>query len=149
MFTIRGCSPTRGEICSCTHVPEIQCIHIKTVLSLLKGTHQAAEPFSTSFFSFYIFWFILYTGIQFMYVFLIVYLSSSTQSSRLTSQISFTFESLIVITFPASSSSFVLLTCLQRHYHCNLQTDWNLAISLKHGQSWLGDKRDTVNLVQC
>ena len=43
----------------------------------------------------------------------------------------------LVLIFPASSSSLVLLTCLQRqtrcaHYDCNLQTDWNLAISLKH-----------------
>ena len=28
MFTIWGCSPKRGEICSCTHVPEIQCTHV-------------------------------------------------------------------------------------------------------------------------
>ena len=26
-FNIRGCSPKRGEICLCTHVPEIQCTH--------------------------------------------------------------------------------------------------------------------------
>ena len=49
-----------------------------------------------------------------------------------------------LLTFPASSSSFVLLTFLQRqtrcaHYDCNLQTDWNLAISR---QSWLGVKQD-------
>ena len=31
MSTMQGCSPKRGEICSCTHVPEIQCTHIKTV----------------------------------------------------------------------------------------------------------------------
>ena len=30
-----GCSPKRGEICSCRHVPELQCTDIKTVLSLL------------------------------------------------------------------------------------------------------------------
>ena len=35
MFTIGGCSPKRGEICSCTHVPELPCTDIKTVLSLL------------------------------------------------------------------------------------------------------------------
>ena len=32
---IRGCSPKRGEICSCRHVPELQCTNIKTVSSLL------------------------------------------------------------------------------------------------------------------
>ena len=38
MFTIRGCSPKRGEIWSCTHVPEMgtarntmyTCMYIKT-----------------------------------------------------------------------------------------------------------------------
>ena len=54
-----------------------------------------------------------------------------------TSHIYLIFDSGLVLTFPASSSSFVLLTCLQRqtrcaHCDCNLQTDWHLAISLKH-----------------
>ena len=55
-----------------------------------------------------------------------------------TSQIYLIFDSWISLNFfPASSSSFVLLTCLQRqtrcaHCDCNLQTDWHLAISLKH-----------------
>ena len=57
MFTIQGCSPKRGEICSCTHVPEIQCTHIKIISFLLKRTRQVAEPFSTRVFSFYILWF--------------------------------------------------------------------------------------------
>ena len=35
MFTIQRCSPKRGYICSCIHVPEIQCTHTKTVLFLL------------------------------------------------------------------------------------------------------------------
>ena len=30
MFTIRGCSPKRCEICPCTHVPEIQCKTLST-----------------------------------------------------------------------------------------------------------------------
>ena len=66
----------------------------------------------------------------------------------------------LVLTFPASSSSFVLLTCLQRqtrcaHYDCNLQTDWNLAISLKHcSHDWETNKtshqQNTIlYLVQC
>ena len=88
MFTIWGCSPKRSEICSCTHVPEIQCTHV--------------------------------------------------YYNRLATFIWFLTLGL-VLTFPASSSSFafVLLTCLQRqtrcaHCDCNLQTDWHLAISLKH-----------------
>ena len=52
MFTIQGCSPKRGEICLCTHVPEIQCTHIKIISFLLKGTRQVAEPFSTRVFFF-------------------------------------------------------------------------------------------------
>ena len=61
---------------------------------------------------------------------------------KLTCQISLTFESLItiVLTFPASSSSFVFcLTCLQKqtrcaHYDCNLQTDWNLSTAVMIGR---------------
>ena len=88
MFTIRGCSPKRGEIYSCTHVPELQCTHIKTVSSLLiKRTHQVTEPFSTSFLLYFVIFF--YTGVK--YIFLIVHHSSSTHSSRLISQISLTF----------------------------------------------------------
>ena len=86
MFTIRGCSPKRGDICSCTHVPEIQCTHV------------------------------YYNWLAKFIWFLALWLIS---------------------TFPASSSSFVLLTCLQRQTRCarydfNFQTDWHLAISLKH-----------------
>ncbi len=54
----------------------------------------------------------------FIHVFLIVYHSSSIHSPRIT------------------------------HYDCNLQTDWNFANFIKALQSWLGDKQDTINLVQ-
>ena len=40
MFTIQGCSPKRGEICSCTHVPEIQC----TVVPALGDPRRERPP---------------------------------------------------------------------------------------------------------
>ena len=85
MFTIQGCSPKRGEICSCTHVPEIQCTHIKIISFMLKGSCQVAKPFSTRFFFLFIFYdLFFYTGVQYMYFsFDIVYHSSSIHSSRL------------------------------------------------------------------
>ena len=59
MFTIRGCSPKRGEICSCTHVPELQCTDIKTVLSLLKGLIRWQGHFPQVSFIFYDLFFML------------------------------------------------------------------------------------------
>ena len=84
----------------------------------------------------FIFYDFLYTGVLCNCI-LIVYHSSSTHSSRLTSQISLNFESLISLNFSSKFKFSVLLTCLPRqtrcaHYHCNLQTDCNLAILLRH-----------------
>ena len=86
MFTIRGCSPKRGEICSCTHVPEIQCTHV----CILKPT----------------------------------------------SQIYLIFDSLISLNFSSKFKFFRFADMLTKtrcaHCDCNMQTDWHLAISLKH-----------------
>ena len=81
MFTIRGCSPKRGEICSCRHVPELECTDNKTVW-------QGHFPQVFFLFIFYDF-FYFYTDP--VHVFLIVYHSSSTHSSKLTGQISLAF----------------------------------------------------------
>ena len=119
-------------------------ILLKLFLLALR-TPQVAEAFSTSFFLY----FMIFS--DFVYrctvpVFLIVYHSSSTHSCGLTSQISLTLW--LVLTFPASSSSFVLLTCLQRqnrcaHYHCNLQADQlEFGHFIKALESGFGDKQD-------
>ena len=75
---------------------------IKTVPSLLKS-HQVAEPFSMCFSSFYIMIFLYRCTVH---VFLIVYHSSSTHSSTLTSQIFLTFESLISLTISSKFKFF-------------------------------------------
>ena len=96
MFTIQGCSPKRGEICSCTHVPEIRYTHIKTV------SHS-----------------------RFLFTML---LTAPTLP----------FKSLISLNFSSKFKFFRFADMLTKtdyicaHNHCNLQTDSNLGISLKH-----------------
>ena len=54
MFTIQRCSPTRGEICSCTHVLEMQCTHIKQMLPLLRDSSGGRAIFHDMFFFLYL-----------------------------------------------------------------------------------------------
>ena len=85
MFTVERCSPKRGEICSCTHVPAIQCTHIKMVPSLLVRDSSGGRAIFHEFF----FLFILYDFFNRLYTDtcishrLIVYHSSSIHSPRL------------------------------------------------------------------
>ena len=52
MFTIQRCSPKRGEICSCTHVPALH--YIKMVPSLLvRDSSGGRAIFHDSFFLYF------------------------------------------------------------------------------------------------
>ena len=100
MFTIRGCSPKRGEIYVHAHMCMKYNVHIL----------------------------------------------------KLTSHISLTFDSWISLNFSSKFKFFRFADMLTKtrcaHYDCNLQTHWNLAISLKHwSHGWETNRTSAINLV--
>ena len=93
MFTIRGCSPKRVR-----YVHADMCLKYNVRIFnlncfvLAKGLIRWQSHFPQVFFILY---FVIFFIEVHVHVFLIVYHSSSTHSSKLTSPISLTFDSLI------------------------------------------------------
>ena len=66
---VQSCSPKRVEICSCAHVHEIQCTHIKIVSLLLRDSSSGRAIFHYMFFLFisYYSFLVFYSGVQYMH----------------------------------------------------------------------------------
>ncbi len=109
VFTIQRCSPKRGEIFSCTHVPAIQCTHIKAVPSLLVRDSSGGRAISHDSFSSFLY-FMIFLDFLYRYMYISLYQLSDS--------------------LPSFIHPLTHTRCA--HYDSNLQTDWNLVISLKH-----------------